>query len=115
MIYLINSVLQPNQSLCPMKNFIIILIPKKKHNANHPKYFRPISLINGLQQILFKIMFNRIQYVILSLISSNQTNFLHGRLITRNFLYAQQLLCKANKNNNKLAIFKSDIHNSYRF
>jgi retron-type reverse transcriptase len=86
-----------------------VLIPKK-HVSIQPKDFRPISLIHAIQRIFFKILSTIIQPIIQSLISPNQTGFLHGRLITEIFLFAQQLLHYTNKNNEQEIIFKADIH-----
>jgi hypothetical protein len=43
--------------------------------------FRPISLINGVVKIITKLMGDRLQKVILSLVYPNQYGFINTRII----------------------------------
>jgi hypothetical protein len=56
-----NSVIQqPDQTLEPLNESYIVMIPKKK-NVIEPRDYRPISLINAVQRILYKILATRLQ------------------------------------------------------
>lgn len=54
--------------------------------------FRPISLVNCLYKILSKVLANRLQNVIGSVISPTQTIFVHGRQILDGLLIANGLV-----------------------
>ncbi|KAJ3690480.1 hypothetical protein LUZ61_019644 [Rhynchospora tenuis] len=99
-------------SLHPLNNSFIALIPKKENPLSSADY-RPISVVHSVQKITSKILANRLKQHISSLISDSQSGFVQGRLITENFLYAQQVVHKARKVNLPLALFKADIHKAF--
>lgn len=68
-------------NLYPLNNSITMLIPKKE-NASNLKDFRPISLINGIQKIMSKVLATRLQGRIDSILHKAQTGFVQGRQIT---------------------------------
>jgi hypothetical protein len=69
-----------NVDLQSINNSFITLIPKVNtpHTVND---FRPISLINGAIKIITKLMGDRLQKVILSLVHPNQYGFIKTRTI----------------------------------
>ena len=85
------SVLHSGHMLHKMNYTHIVLIPKKqdpKTMANN----RPISLVNMVSRILSKVLANRLEIVLPSVISDAQSAFVPGRLITDNTTIAYELL-----------------------
>lgn len=68
----------------------LVLIPKVD-NPEDMTYFRPISLCNILYRIIAKILANRLIIILLKIISTTQSAFIPGRLITDNVLVAYDL------------------------
>ncbi|MCI15088.1 ribonuclease H protein, partial [Trifolium medium] len=73
----------------PFNETYICLIPKK-NNPTQPSDFRPISLCNVILKIITKTIANRIKVILPQVISSNQSAFVPGRLITDNILVAYE-------------------------
>lgn len=53
---------------------------------------QPISLINFVNEIISRLLHEKILKVISKLISPNQTRFVKGRSITKNNLLAQEII-----------------------
>lgn len=102
----------PHTSLHPLNDSHIILIPKKE-GANQPKDFRPINLINSVQKIFSKIMAVRLQKIIQYFVLEEQSGFIKGRHINHGFLYAQEIVTFATRQNQQLGLFKADIHKAF--
>lgn len=73
------------------------LIPKKV-SANSINDYCPISLYNVLYKLVSKTMNDRLKSVMHSIISSNQSAFISGRLIIDNIIVAYELLHSLKKN-----------------
>ncbi|XP_071940698.1 uncharacterized protein [Coffea arabica] len=54
--------------------------------------FRSISLCNFVNKIISKLLANHLASVLLKIISENQSGFVRGRLISDNYLLAQELI-----------------------
>ena len=67
-------------SLKSINGSFIALIPKKDAPVC-PNDFRPISLLNCSFKIITKLLANRLQKIILSMIHANQYGFLNNRSI----------------------------------
>lgn len=94
---------------------LITLIPK----CDHPqtvKDFRPISLCNVIQKLIFKVMVNRLQPILQDLISPTQNGFLKGRSINDNIFLASELMTyihKAKRLKTKCCALTLDISKAY--
>ena len=63
---------------------ILNIIPKKDKDLRYLKNWRPISLLNTDYKILTKLLAKRLQQVIPSIVSPNQTGYIKNRYIGEN-------------------------------
>ncbi|XP_020098367.1 uncharacterized protein LOC109717104 [Ananas comosus] len=75
----------------PIDFTYICLIPKKE-GVERANDYRPISLLNGIQKILSKVLANCLERVMEDLISPSQSAFLKGRNITNAFATVSELI-----------------------
>jgi exonuclease III len=66
------------------KRGIITLLPKKNKNRTFLRNWRPISLLNTDYKIIAKVLANRMQQVLPSIIHQDQSGYLKGRYIGQN-------------------------------
>ncbi|KAH0748476.1 hypothetical protein KY290_027708 [Solanum tuberosum] len=69
----------------------LVLIPNKDFVQSFTD-MRPISLSNFLNKVISRIVHDRLESVLPSTISKNQSGFLKGRNISENFLLAQEIV-----------------------
>jgi hypothetical protein len=90
----------------------LVLLPKKD-DARHPQDFRPIALQNTVLKGISKVMTNRLQAHIPSLISTDQSGFVLDRNITNSFAYAADLLRCCHHRGVPTIVFKLDFHKAF--
>ncbi|KAL9666219.1 hypothetical protein QQ045_000543 [Rhodiola kirilowii] len=70
---------------------LITLVPKSRSPSSFDE-FRPISLCNVVMKVITKVLANRLKTVLHECISSCQSAFVPGRLITDNVLIAHEMM-----------------------
>ena len=90
----------------------IALIPKVD-SPQRLNDFRPISLVGSLYKILAKVLANRLQMVIGSVISDSQSAFIKGRQILDGILVANEIVDEARRRKKELLLFKVDFEKAY--
>lgn len=78
----------------------ICLIPKV-HHPHTVALFRPISLCNTLYKVVSKVIMDKLNNFIVSLVSPYQTGFGSGRSIHENIIIAQEVMNMMQKKKGK--------------
>ena len=94
-----------------MQQAIITLIPKQG-DLNKLKYQRPISLLCIDYKILTKILANRLQNILPTIISKEQTCSIPNRTIFNNLFLIREIITLTNKKN-KLYILQVDQEKAF--
>ncbi|KAJ1702306.1 hypothetical protein LUZ63_002085 [Rhynchospora breviuscula] len=90
----------------------IILLPKEEH-ANLLTQFRPISIISYLPKLISKVLSNRLTPYLTSLISTSQTGFIRGRLISENFNTAREIIAHLSGGGDPALLLKLDFRKAF--
>lgn len=101
-----------NLTTAPIDYSFICLLPKKE-GACTATDFRPISLINGIQKIISKVLANRLARELPSIISPSQSAFFKGRLLVDSFVTASELVSRCTKTRKECVCVKADFAKAY--
>ncbi len=96
----------------PLDYSYVCLVPKKE-GAVAANDFRPISLINGVQKIISKVLANRLVGVLDDIISPSQAAFLKGRSILDSFATASALISRGSNSGEEFVGIKADFEKAY--
>lgn len=90
----------------------ICLIPKKE-SAKQANDFRPISLINGVQKIISKILANRLEDVMKDILSPTQVAFLKDQSILDSVAIASEIVSWCSKTSEECVGIKANFEKVY--
>jgi Reverse transcriptase (RNA-dependent DNA polymerase) len=101
-----------HQTLAPLNDSYITLVTKK-YDAMKPTDFRPISLVNSVQKIFFKILATRLQQHMNQFLVQTHIGFTKRRSIFHGYHYAREVIEAATKQRQQIVVFKADIHKAF--
>ncbi|XP_050233112.1 uncharacterized protein LOC126681609 [Mercurialis annua] len=90
----------------------LVLLPKFR-GASDIKDFRPISLINGVFKLLFKVLANRLAPILPMVISENQFGFIKGRSIHDCHMIATEIIHLIKKRREHVFLIKLDFRKAF--
>jgi hypothetical protein len=98
--------------LHPLNQAHMVLLPKRD-DVITADGFRPISLQATVLKILYKMLTNRIQSIIPTLVTLDESGFIRGREITANFAYAAELVQCCHKRHVPTIVLKLDFRKAF--
>lgn len=93
-------------------HFIRLLIILKFRNLKAVRDFRRISLIGCQYKIICKLLANRLEEVIVSVVSMNQSAFIKGRHILDGLFILNEIVAWSRVSKNQPLIFKVGFEKS---
>jgi hypothetical protein len=109
---LFDSFFNNNAEIERINQSYLVLLPKKD-NARRPADFIPIALQNTTIKGISKVLTNRLQPFIPSLVGGDQSVFVLGRCIAECFAYAADLLHCCYSRNAPSIILKLHFHKAF--
>ena len=102
-----------NQKLCNTQNLSVIALIFKKGDKSEIANYRPISLSNTDYKILAFVLANRIQKVIGTIISTDQTAYIKGRSMGTNLRLVNDIINHYDNINESGILFMADFKKAF--
>jgi hypothetical protein len=94
-------------------NLAYIALLPKRDDPQEIKDYRPISLQHSIPKLIAKVMANRLQPKINTLVDSMQTGFIKDRSIVENFAAAIEMIQSGNKMKKPIIVLKLDFQKAF--
>lgn len=97
----------------PLREALIVLIPKPHKDYDLSESYRPISLINVDAKILAKLLAKRLNKVIASVIHPDQTGFIPARSTAINLRCLFTIIQSEGPNTDTWVVVSLDTHKAF--
>ena len=92
---------------------VITIIPKKTKDDTYVKNWRPLTLLNYDYKIFTKLIANRLESVVDSIVGKQQTGFIKNRRISMNLMKTMEVVAYTNKTNSPGIVTSVDFEKCF--